>query len=93
MPTALYPGHVGNESAKGPWVAALPKDEPSKISLGRLVEADGGRDGAENEYYERAADPSANRIEAAQRRFRAQFRRRQRHREARARRDETQNCD
>jgi len=74
-----------NESAKGLWVAGLPNGEPSKVSLARLVDADGGRDDAENEYYELAADPTADRIETARRRFRAQFRRRQRHRRSRAR--------
>jgi hypothetical protein len=40
------------------------------------VDADGGRDEAENSYYEAAADPGFVRTEKAQRRFRGQYLRR-----------------
>ncbi len=65
------------ESAKRLWVAGLPNGDQAKLALARLVDKDGGRDDAENEYYEFAADPPADRIEQAQRRLGAQFRRRQ----------------
>jgi hypothetical protein len=48
--------------------------------LARLV--DGDHDDAETEYYEAAADPTFVAIERDQRRFRAMFRRRVRHRGA-----------
>jgi hypothetical protein len=48
--------------------------------LARLVEED--HDEAETEYYEAAADPTFVTIERDQRRFRAMFRRRVRHRDA-----------
>lgn len=72
------------ESPKHSWVERLLAGEPMKASLGRLVERDGARDQAEVEYYEVAADPSVDGIETAQRRYRAQFRRRLRHRQSRA---------
>lgn len=68
-----------SESAKLGWVGRLPRGEAAKSSLATLVEADQARDEAEVEYYEAAFDPHAHSREAAQRRFRAQFRRRQRH--------------
>ena len=43
---------------------------PSKDSLARIVDADGGRDEAENSYYEACADPDYVRQETMQRRFR-----------------------
>jgi hypothetical protein len=53
------------------------------------VDADGGRDDAENSYHEESADPGFIRLEKAQRRFRGQYFRRlrrldgrDRHREA-----------
>lgn len=55
---------------------SLPADPPARDGLARIVDADGGRDGAENSYYEAAADPSSGRIEAARRRFRGQYLRR-----------------
>lgn len=58
----------------------LPTGPPSWEDLARLVEAD--HDEAETEYYEAAADPTFVTIERDQRRFRAMFRRRVRHREA-----------
>ncbi|NKY38198.1 hypothetical protein [Cellulomonas septica] len=71
---------MSDESAKRPWVATLPNGEPTEVSLARLVDSDGGRDDAENGYYEAAADPTTDRIETAQRRFSAQFLLRDRHR-------------
>jgi hypothetical protein len=49
---------------------------PDKEGLARLVDADGGRDDAENSYYEEAADPGFIRMEKARRRFRGQYLRR-----------------
>ena len=40
------------------------------------MDADGGRDDAENSYYEEAADPGFVRMEEARRRFRGQYLRR-----------------
>jgi hypothetical protein len=37
--------------------------KPDKDGLARIVEADGGRDDAENSYYEEAADPGFVRLE------------------------------
>jgi hypothetical protein len=61
---------------KTEWVINLPDGPPDKDSLARLVDADGGRDEAENSYYEAAADPAFVRVETAQRRFRGQYLRR-----------------
>ena len=72
-------------SPKEPWVERLDGGPPSRESLGRLVDEDGGRDEAENGYYESSADPQFVANETAQRRFRGQFRRRLRHREAKMR--------
>ena len=40
------------------------------------MDADGGRDDAENSYYEEAADPGFVRMAKARRRFRGQYLRR-----------------
>jgi hypothetical protein len=64
------------DAGKLDWVARLPTGPPAKDSLARLVDADGGRDDAENSYYEAAADPSFVAVEAARRRFRGQYLRR-----------------
>ena len=57
-------------------VGSLPAGPPAKDGLTRIVDADGGRDDAENSYYEAAADPSFVQLEAARRRFRGQYLRR-----------------
>jgi hypothetical protein len=49
---------------------------PNKDGLARIVDADGGRDAAENSYYEAVADPSFVQMETARRRFRGQYLRR-----------------
>lgn len=72
-------------SPKEPWVDRLDGGPPSRESLGRLVDEDGGRDEAEVGYYESATNPQFIANETAQRRFRGQFRRRLRHREAKMR--------
>lgn len=72
-------------SPKEPWAERLDAGPPSRESLGRLVDQDGGRDEAENGYYESSADAQFVANETAQRRFRAQLRRRLRHRRARMR--------
>ena len=64
------------DEAKLEWVARLPSGPPDKDALARIVDADGGRDEAENSYYEVAADPSFVRLETARRRFRGQYLRR-----------------
>jgi hypothetical protein len=64
-------------------VINLPSGPPEKEALARLVDADGGRDDAENSYYEIVADPDFVRVETTRRRFRGQYLRRLRrlHRE------------
>jgi hypothetical protein len=54
-------------------------------SLARVVDADHGRDEAENGYFESANDPQYVATETAQRRFKGQLRRRLKHRESKAR--------
>src|SRR6266550_5132137 len=61
---------------KAEWVSRPPRGEPLGFGLARLVESDGGRDEAENSYYEPAADPDFVRMERAQRRFRGRYLRR-----------------
>ena len=63
------------DTPKG-WVEALPDGQPDRVALARVVDADGGRDEAENSYYEAAADPAYVRLETEQRRFRGQYLRR-----------------
>jgi hypothetical protein len=55
---------------------------PDKHGLARIVDADDGRDDAENSYYEEAADPGFVCLETARRRFRGQYLRRLRRRRA-----------
>lgn len=69
-----------SESAKAEWVSRLPNGPASKDDLARLVDEDSARDAAEVGYYESAADPTFALLETQERRFRAQFRRRLRHR-------------
>lgn len=73
------------ESPKSEWAARLPAGPPLREGLARLVDADGGRDDAENGYFEAANDPQFVQEEAEQRRFRGQLRRRLRHLESRSR--------
>jgi hypothetical protein len=72
-------------SPKEPWTEKFEAGPPSRESLARLVDEDGGRDEAENDYFERANDPQFVATETAQRRFKSQLRRRLRHRAAKAR--------
>ncbi|MGN0066027.1 MAG: hypothetical protein ACI379_17460 [Nocardioides sp.] len=66
-------------SPKEPWAARLDAGPPSRESLGRIVDEDGGKDEAENEYFEAVNDPQFVANETAQRRFVSQLRRRLRH--------------
>ena len=61
---------------KAGWVLGFPTSAPDKEGLARIVDADGGRDDAENSYYEEAVDPSFIYMETARRRFRGQYLRR-----------------
>jgi hypothetical protein len=71
---------MGERAApKAGWASRFPAGPPDKKGLARIVEADGGRDEAENSYYEEAADPGFVRLEKARRRFRGQYLRRLRH--------------
>lgn len=72
-------------SPKSVWAGMLSDGPPWKKALAALVESDGARDPAEVEYYEAAADPQFVLIEAQQRRFRSQLRRRLRHLAAKGR--------
>jgi hypothetical protein len=74
---------VTEHSGKSEWVGRLPKGTPMRDDLARLVDSD--NDEAETEYYEAACDPTFVAIERDQRRFRAMFRRRVRHPEAKRR--------
>jgi hypothetical protein len=62
--------------AKSGWVERLPSGPPEKDILARVVESDGGRDEAENGYYEAVSDPGYVQRETAQRRLRGQYLRR-----------------
>jgi hypothetical protein len=64
------------DSPKAGWVSSFPDGPPDKDGLARAVDADGGRDAAENSYYEAVADPGYVQLETAQRRFRGQYLRR-----------------
>ena len=61
------------------WVRSLSAGPPATMGLARIVDADGGRDDAENSYYEAAADPTFVQVEAARRRIRGQYLRRLKH--------------
>ncbi|MET1076011.1 MAG: hypothetical protein ABWY11_25425 [Umezawaea sp.] len=65
-----------HDAPKAEWLAGFPSGQPDHKDLARLVESDGGRDEAENQYYEASADPSAIRMETTRRRFRGQYLRR-----------------
>lgn len=72
-------------SARGGWAFQVPPGPPARQVLAWLVDRDRGRDDAENDYFESANDPQAVLQDDQQRRFRAQFRRRIRHRAAKRR--------
>jgi hypothetical protein len=76
-----------SSSPKSEWADRLPAGPPIRKGLARLVESDGGRDEAENGYFEAANDPTFVHRETEQRRFRGQLRRRLRHLESKARRE------
>ncbi|MFF2397425.1 hypothetical protein [Nocardia sp. NPDC058114] len=65
-----------DEASKTDWIVTFPDYPQSKDSLARIVDADGGRDEAENSYYEACADPGYVHQETMQRRFRGQYFRR-----------------
>jgi len=64
---------------------ALPSGPDDKASLAKIVDLDGGRDGAENDYYEAAADPLHLQNERARRRFKGSYIRRLRRLNSRSR--------
>ena len=66
------------DAPKASWASSFSAGPPDKDGLARIVDADtdGGRDDAENSYYEEAADPGFLRLEKARRRFRGQYLRR-----------------
>lgn len=65
------------DSPKSEWVSELPSGPPEKLELARILE-DAAVDDRDFELfdYQRAADPVFETVEAQQRRFRGQFRRR-----------------
>lgn len=65
-----------DEASKTDCIVTFPDYPPSKDSLARIVDADGGRDEAENSYYETCAASGYVRQEPMQRRFRGQYFRR-----------------
>lgn len=73
------------DAPKAAWIQDFPAGLPGKEGLARIVDADGGRDDAENSYYEETADPGFVHVETAQRRFRGQYLRRLRRLANRAR--------
>jgi hypothetical protein len=48
------------EAPKAGWISRFPASPPEKDGLVRIVDADGGRDDAENSYYEEAADQASS---------------------------------
>jgi hypothetical protein len=64
------------DAHKAGWAGSFPTGPPEKDGLARIVDADGGRDDAENSYYQEAADPVFVRLERARCRFRGQYPRR-----------------
>jgi len=65
-------------------VALLSRPD-DKASLAKIVDADGGRDAAENDHYETAADPLHLQNERARRRFKGSYIRRLRRLDSRSR--------
>ena len=43
------------DAVRTPWMLDLPQGRPEEVGLARIVDADAGRDEAENEYHEAAA--------------------------------------
>jgi hypothetical protein len=78
-------GPVDPNSPKSGWADRLPGGPPLRDELARLVDADAGRDPAENGYFESANDPQFTSTETAQRKFKGQLRRRLRHLGSKAR--------
>jgi hypothetical protein len=64
------------DAPKVGWASNFPAGPPDKDGLACIVDADGGRDNAENSYYEEAADPGFVQTEKNRRRFRGQYLRR-----------------
>lgn len=67
---------MSEDDPKVAWVSRLPQGPADKDSLARVVDSDGGRDEAENTYYEHAADPQYVQEERDQRRYRGSYFRR-----------------
>jgi len=76
LPIADNHGVSSDGLPRTSWVLGLPDGPPEKDSLARIVDAAGGRDEAENFYYEACADPDYVREEREQRRYRGQYLRR-----------------
>ena len=55
------------DAPKSGWLDGFPAGPPDKDGLARIVDAGGGRDDAENSYYEEAADPGFVSIKTARR--------------------------
>lgn len=77
------------DGPKASWVSSFTAGPPDKDGVARIVDEDGGRDDAENSYYEAAADPRYVLLEQARRRFRGQYLRHLRRRANREREDRT----
>jgi hypothetical protein len=77
------------DAPKASCVIRFPAVLSDKDALARIVDLDGGRDEAENSYYEAAADPRFALLEQARRRFRGQYLRRLRRRANRDRKERT----
>lgn len=77
------------DAPKASWVSSFTARPPDKDGLARIVDEDGGRDVAENSYYEAAADPRYALLEQARQRFRGQYLRRLRRRAYREREGRT----
>jgi hypothetical protein len=53
------------DASKVGLINSFPAGPPDKVGLARIVDADDGRDDAENSFYEGAADPGFVGIETA----------------------------
>jgi len=71
----LQTGLVDPNSPKSGWADRLPSGPPLRDELARLVDCDGGRDPAENGYFESANDRQFIGSETAWRRLKGQLRR------------------
>jgi hypothetical protein len=76
---------VDGDAPKLGMASDIPTGPDMKASLARIVDQAGGRDEAENEYYEVAADPLHLQNERARRRFRGSYFRRLRRLQGRSR--------